>query len=108
VQEAVATPLTVEDLWWISSYPIVFVISGNNGVVGSLQTIPEMVSRLLPPLHEPFFFLTNARVFMQTREVLREYTVMGGRVFLSGALAPVLARPVINSNSDTSLIKCVA
>ena len=45
---------------------------------------------------------------MQTREVLREYAVMGGRVFLSGALAPVLARPVINSNNDTSLIKCVA
>ncbi|ELR16735.1 peptidase [Acanthamoeba castellanii str. Neff] len=61
---------------------------------------------LLDPPSLSFSYLTKGQ---QTREVLREHTVMtGGRVFLSGALAPVLARPVINSNSDTSLIKCVA
>jgi len=63
-----AMTLVQSDLYWMSAYPMIFFFTGSNAAKsGGAVTI-----------------LGDESV-----EVLREYVAMGGRVFLSGAFAPL-------------------
>jgi hypothetical protein len=69
VQEVVSTPLIDNDLYWISAYPVVFFLTGANGVEGKFERAAD-----------------------QSLDIVRQYVAMGGKVFLSGPMAPAMAQ----------------